>query len=457
MGIGSPNPLLLASTASGGEPPDPVTRSLRLDGSSSGLSRDPASDGDSQKFTFACWIKRTKLGATQRIFSSAHSTADDRLAFKSDDTLEWNCQNNGTSLNVNDYTKAVFRDVSAFYHICLSVDTTQATPANRIKLYVNGVLQEMNGSNQPAQNTTFGLMGTGYVHTIGSYTSSSEYLGGYLADVYFLDGTQVAPIDNFIESNDYGGGGYKPKEYTGSFGTNGFHLKFDDSSDIGADSTSNSNDFTATNLSSHDAMLDAPTRNYATFNPLTESGATYSEGNTKINCYFDNANGRRATVEVSSGKWYWEVLRLDAYGNVGVFDCSNNTVSYYAGYSSSDYGMSMMTLGFYRNGSQTSTSNTTGSGDIVQFALDVDAGKLWIGKNGTWFESGDPSAGTNAIYDSDISGRTWSPTVGQNYSAISNFVLNAGADPTFANNKPSGQDTTQDEFYYAPPTGFSGL
>ena len=222
MGIGSANPLLLASAASGGDS-DPVTRSLRLDSaSSSDLSRDPASAGDSQTFTFACWVKRTKLGATQRIFSSAHSTADDRLAFKSDDTLEWNCQNNNISLHVNDYTKAKFRDVSAFYHICLSVDTTQATASNRIKLYVNGVLQEMNGSNQPAQNTTFGLMGTGYVHTIGSYTSSNEYLDGYLADVYFLDGTQVAPIDNFIESNNYGG--YKPKAYTGSFGTNGFHI-----------------------------------------------------------------------------------------------------------------------------------------------------------------------------------------------------------------------------------------
>ena len=118
----------VAGGDSGGSLP---TKSLRFDSaSSSGLSRDPASNGDSQTFTFACWIKRAKLGVQQRIFSSAHSTADDRLAFKSDDTLEWNCQTN-PSLLVNDYTKAKFRDVTAWLHVCLSVDTTQATDSDR--------------------------------------------------------------------------------------------------------------------------------------------------------------------------------------------------------------------------------------------------------------------------------------------------------------------------------------
>ena len=161
MAFGGTNPLLLKKAADDYA----VTKSCRFDSaSSSGLSRDPDADGDRQTFTFACWIKRAKLGTVQRIISSAHSSADDRLAFKADDTLEWNCQTN-PSLNVNDYTKAKFRDASAWLHVCLSVDTTQADDENRIRLYVNGVLQEMNGDNQPPIDTVFGLMGTGYILT----------------------------------------------------------------------------------------------------------------------------------------------------------------------------------------------------------------------------------------------------------------------------------------------------
>ena len=93
-----------------------------------------------------------------------------------------------------------------------------------IKLYVNGELQEMNGSNQPTQNTTFGLMGTGYIHTIGSYTNTSEYIGGYLSDIYFVDGTQVTPVGNFIEK-DSTSGVYKPKVYDlSSDGSNSFRI-----------------------------------------------------------------------------------------------------------------------------------------------------------------------------------------------------------------------------------------
>ena len=637
---------------------DPVVRSLRFNRSgSSYLSRTLSSSETS--WTVSLWVKRGILSSSiyQHIFNLNGNSQC--LSFYAGDKLAWY---DGSSTYT---TSRLFRDCSAWTHLAV------LNNAGTITLYVNGVQETSGGfSSTISSGTAAGVVSIGRFYNSGHGT---HYLDGYLSDFYFIEGSAVNPVDNFIESNNYGG--YKPKAYTGSFGTNGFHIDaqvahgadllvssidrndgdtlfadaakghtitrsgavhkdtvgnpfdssgtamyFDGSNDwvqvstastdfqfgtgdftiegwfyfshlnsaqvicdlrpsnvsdstrpsfnttgsninmhfnggnttvgtgglttsqwqhiaivrasgslkvyvdgvlkgttsftsdlsaaatphigatntpnqeaflsgyvydfritkgtalytssftvpsatfelnpvyIGGDQSGNKNHFTPTNISGHDVMLDVPyPKNYATWNPLTESGATYSEGNTKISCNFDSANGRRATVEVSSGKWYWEVLRLDAYGNVGVFDCSNNTVTYFAGYSSSDYGMSMMTLGFYRNGSQTSTSNTTGSGDIVQFALDVDAGKLWIGKNGTWFESGDPSAGTNAIYSSNISGRTWSPSVGQNYSYTSNFVLNAGADPTFANNKTSGQDTSQSEFYYAPPTGFKSL
>lgn len=380
------------------------------------------SSGDS--FTAECWV----------YFNSTYTAANDGIfsTYGVGDTAGWAIELAGGSWGVYDsgggrQTSSTTATTGEWHHVALvKTDNT----ADGARLYLNG--------NKIDDVTVSSNITSARSITLGNYyAANSTYdIDGYIFDARFTKGEE---------------------KYTGStytvpsapFELNPVY--------IGGDQSGNKNHFAPTNISGHhDVMLDVPTKNYATWNPLTESGATYSEGNTKINCNFDGGNGRRATMEVSSGKWYWEVLRLDAYGNVGVFDCSNNTVAYYAGYSSSDYGMSMMTLGFNRNGSQTSTSNTTTTNDIVQFALDVDAGKLWIGKNGTWFESGDPSAGTNAIYDSDISGRTWSPTVGQNYSATSNFVLNAGADPTFAGNKPSGQDTSQSEFYYAPPTDSDG-
>ena len=234
MALGSANPLLLASAASGGDS-DPVTRSLRLDGGES-LSRTFSSTGDSKKFTFACWVKRTELGGNQRIFQASNSNNDDFLRFNNDNTLGYWIYQNG-SHNHQGNTTAVFRDVSAWMHVCYVVDTAQATAANRVKIFVNGVSHTL--SVYPDQNRDCSVMNTAALHYIGRYgNSASEYANLYIADAFFLDGEAVEPVGNFIESNDYGG--YKPKEYTGSFGTNGFHLEFEDYDDhslIGLDSS----------------------------------------------------------------------------------------------------------------------------------------------------------------------------------------------------------------------------
>tara|TARA_B100000519_G_scaffold141101_1_gene122299 strand:- start:517 stop:3237 length:2721 start_codon:yes stop_codon:yes gene_type:complete len=432
----STNPVTTVSapTRTASTPYDAAAKSTAMyfDGNGDCLTTSTSTDlavasGDS--FTAECWvyINNQSDNTYDGIFSGYSSGTGWALEIESG---YWGVYDSGAGAHQQSSTAAT---TGEWHHVAL-VKTDNSTDGARLYLDGNKIDDVTVSSN----------------HT----SARPVNLGAYHSDTSAPDGSNTYSLDGYIFDARFTKG---EEKYTGStytvpsapFELNPVYL--------GGDQSGNKNHFTPTNISSHDTVLDTPTRNYATWNPLTESGATYSEGNTKINCNFDSVNGRRATVEVSSGKWYWEVLRLDGAGNVGVFDCSNNTASYYAGWHSSDYGITVLTAGFRRLGSTTSTSNTTGNGDIVQFALDVDAGKLWIGKNGTWFESGDPSAGTNAIYDSDISGRTWSPTVGQNYSATSNFVLNAGADPTFAGNKTSGQDTTQDEFYYAPPTGFSGL
>jgi len=476
MGIGSANPLLLASAASGGDS-DPVTRSLRFDGGES-LSRTFGSTGDSKKFTFACWVKRTELGGNQRIFQASNSNNDDFLRFNNDNTLGYWIYQNG-SHNHQGNTTAVFRDVSAWMHVCYVVDTAQATAANRVKIFVNGVSHTL--SVYPDQNRDCSVMNTAALHYIGRYgNSASEYANLYIADAYFLDGEAVEPVGNFIESNDYGS--YIPKAYTGSFGTNGFHLKLDDSSDIGADDAG-SNDFTANNLSSHDVMLDTPTKNYATLNSLDAKGSagsdTFREGNLDVE--FSNIRSHAGTVAATgSGKYYAEVYYKSGGGSnrigVGVVsleDRVKDNTGYSVGTSSTNEGGAIAVFGYagqvFNNlGSTPTNANylaqnapsyaAIAAGDIVQIALDLDAGTVKFGLNGDWYNNTSTSTFASAQTVSLDKTKIWTWFFGgQDSSSTERAILNAGQDPTFANNKTSGQDTSQSEFFYAPPTGFKSL
>jgi hypothetical protein len=74
-------------------------------------------------------------------------------------------------------------------------------------------------------------------------------------------------------------------------------------------------------------------------------------------------------------------------------------------------------------------------------AYDVTSGKFWLGKNGTWFSSGDPSAGTNAGL-TGLSGEYWlGLSTGGTTNSTNTYQLNFGQRP----------------FAYTPPTGFVAL
>jgi hypothetical protein len=163
---------------------------------------------------------------------------------------------------------SLFRDTSAWYHIVMAVDTTQATAANRIKLYVNGI-QETSFAVEtyPNQNHSTGVNFT-EPHRIGTLLTNSWYFSGYIAEVNHIDGSQLAPtaFGEFDEDS----GIWKPKAYAGSYGTNGFYLDFKDSANLGNDA-SGGLDFTQTNITSADQATDTPTNNFCTFNPFNKS------------------------------------------------------------------------------------------------------------------------------------------------------------------------------------------
>ena len=365
------------------------------------LERDPSSAGDRQKFTTSMWVKRTELGQASTIFgvyptSSVGDTTVMQFGFMSTDKFQLGLQ----SYYVFNTTR-LFRDTSAWYHIVVAFDTTQSTAANRIKLYVNGIQETaFDVEAYPNQNHSTGVNFT-EPHRIGTLISNSWYFSGYIAEVNHVDGSQLAPTD-FGEVDD-DSGIWKPKKYTGSYGTNGFYLDFADASDLGDDESGNGNDWTENNITAADQATDTPTNNFCTLNPIAYNTTyTASEGNTKWSKSDTTYGLASGTHYVGAGKWYWEVKATDfnTYSSCrfGILDAAKPTVA------ANEYGyedpslaatnpeilaMSGAPSNWFMNSSSTITNNgslnsvdyTFNEGDILAIALDMDNGGYWFGNS----------------------------------------------------------------------------
>jgi hypothetical protein len=226
------------------------------------------------------------------------------------------------------------------------------------------------------------------------------------------------------------------------YGTNGFFLEFGDSAALGDDTSGNGNDFTSSGLTADDQVTDSPTDNFCTLSSIAEYGTSGSMGIADGNLFSSpggvNTNkGWRSTFSLPSGKWYFETTfnQNNTGNNVGVGVGEAGVVP----------GETATSVRWMDNPSlrQSAVGVTYGtaitSGDILNVAIDVDAGKVWFGLNGTWFASGDPAAGTSE----SASGLTSLPLVVSSY-----HYTNAGT-TTF--------DFGQLGFTYTPPTGFVAL
>jgi len=300
-----------------------LQRSLRFRSSASAyLNRTPASAGNRKTWTWSGWVKRGSLSSAQAVFSAWDNSANQQgaIRFEADNTIR--LYTGGTTGNLGDaYTVAVFRDPSAWYHIVGVIDTTQATAANRIKLYVNGVQQSLTIGTTAPQNMD-GQVNATIVHRTGSLSGSS-YFDGYLTEVNFIDGQALTP-SSFGSTNALTGV-WQPARYTGTYGTNGFYLPFTDNSGatattIGKDFSGNSNNWTPNNISvtagvTYDSMTDVPTltsataANFAVMNVLNGNPAngSLSDGNlTGLSSSAGEGYWNSTIAIPSSGKWYWE-------------------------------------------------------------------------------------------------------------------------------------------------------
>ena len=441
----------------------PVSYSTNL-GDNAYYTRNTWGTATSDKiFTMSVWVKRSGLGYQQIVNSYDGSTGNDnQLKFQSTDAIELTVST-GTEYFLK--TNRLFRDVSAWYHIVFAFDSTQGTDSNRYKLYVNGTQETSFSSvSYPPQNTTYQFFRNSNANNIGSqWGGSGGFFNGYMAEFYFIDGQQLDPT-SFGEF-DEDSGIWKPKAYTGTYGTNGFYLNFATRATDPIDASGNGNNFSSSNVLSTDWKTDTPTNNYATLNPLAafeNDGTTYfngnytmSEGNLKA-ASSGNAGAwghSFSTFGVSSGKWYWEV-EADSISNSTHVGVSQLFTSGYFQNQTSSRNINLIN-GSSTGGAGSGAYNLSAfsNGDILMIALDMENGEVYFGKNGTWGGSGDPATNTNPCFTGlDTTSEYFA---GFDLAYTGSFLWNFGTPPYAANGYTDGNGFG--DFSYAVPTGYYAL
>jgi hypothetical protein len=426
------------------------------DGGSTYFTRTPATTGNRRTFTVSTWFKLSASSAEQSIFTAYVGSGNQYISCGIDANDNLNFHNYDTSGVAKFYyvTDMEFRDPSAWYHLSIIVDTTLSTQADRIKIYINGEqLTSFSYRVDPSQNTDT-EMSTTILHKMGYSWSNTPGLVGYLAEVNFVDGQALTPAD-FGETGDYGE--WKAIAYAGTYGTNGFYLDFKNSGSLGNDASSNSNNWTPTNLAATDQMLDSPTNNFCTLNPLDLSGTTASfyEGNLVAD---HGTSGDYAqaysSFKFGTGKWYAEcVVDTDSAGRgrPGIITGDTNAGT------NAWFGMDSFTYAYNTDGRKVNNSSWSSYGasytttDVIGITVDADTGVLTFYKNGV-------SQGT--AYSS-LTGDYRFGSASEYLNPNKNSVYwNFGQDSSFAGNKTAQGNADGNgigDFYYAPPTGFLAL
>ena len=384
--------ILPANTLSSGS--YQVDNSLRFeDASNDYLSRSVSSSGNRRTWTWSGWVKRSN---TTQQYQNMMAMGSNNIRINFSNQNIWVYDYNGSGFDFYLVTNRLFRDISAWYHIVVAVDTTQGTDSNRVKLYVNGV-QETSFSTEtyPSQNHDTEANTSSQNNVIGTDAGSlgNNSFHGYMCEVVLIDGQALDPT-SFGEF-DSDSGIWKPINVSGlTFGTNGFYLEFKgsgtsaNSSGLGADTSGNTHHFTVNNLTSVDQTTDTCTNNFCTWNAIAApySAPTLSEGNTKVTNNTSQWQGAIGTFGLSQGKWYWEA-RFDTTTytyNHGVIDESVNfsdqnpmNANGYTGFYNYDGGEIR-----YNGGTTSSNYGTFGTNDIIGIALNMDDKQISFYKNG---------------------------------------------------------------------------
>lgn len=419
-----------------------------------------ASTGGGQTLTISFWYKRSNLGLnfTGILEAFSGSVNNGKIYFDSSNRLNIWMEQGGTTQWI---TSQTFKDPSAWGHIVVAWNTTDATADNRLRVYHNGTeITTWDANPVVTQNLNTRITENGILHRIGRLIEVTNHYDGYLADFIIVDGQQLLPTD--FGKFDNVTGIWVPINYTGTYGNNGFRLDFADSADLGNDVSGNNNDWTLVNITSDNQVFDTPTQNHMvipgnfpfSLTDIQDGGLLVGGTNNS------NAGIVYGSFPLSSGKWYWEIditstvvagtfgtypgigcirvpYSLNTYnssGSAGMFPGRAVTVepdgfSYDADGDLNDFGTNNSAL-----------FNTFAQNDVIQVALDLDNGNVWFGKNNTWQGAGSPDPATGT--DPAISSLT-----GSYIPSIS----------VFTNTREYQLNFGQRNFTYTPPSDFNAL
>jgi hypothetical protein len=439
------------------------------------LNRTTGTSTLNTKCTFSGWYKRGALtGAHQHIFSIGTSSgAQLRARFRTTDAFQVYGNITGQG-EIQFITNRLFRDTSAWYHILISIDCTQSA-ANRVKIYVNGIEETSFDGTTQAEITSMDVLDNNTFEICRRAETDDTYFDGYMSHVAFVDGQALAPT--VFGETDSTSGIWKFKAPSGvTWGTNGFHLKFENSGNLGLDSSGNSNTFTV-NGNGRQA-LDTPTNVHATWNGVMAfaGSGTFSNGNTEWNSGADtNRFWCTSSIGVSTGKWYVEMKNTVQAGHnlIGIAPRSAPALDWYLGGSGNvanaddnyQWGYKAEDGNIVNNTNSTSYGNTYGTTDIIGVALDLDNNKLYFSKNGTWQNSGVPTSGSTGTGAVSITSASSNPTgvyhiVGANATSgdASTFQANFG-NGYFGTTAISsaGSNGNGSLFEYDVPSGYYAL
>jgi len=435
-----------------------VDNSVRMDGASK-LTRSFGSAGNRKKWTMSMWVKRSKIGADQKLMGKYTSSSDRfALLFNGSDQLQIFWGNDGGNKQIT--TNRLFRDTSAFYNFTFIIDTGNSTAADRMQIWVNGVREtSMASTAYPTSGQDLPWNDSG-VNEIGSYNNSNKF-SGYLAEVVHQNDNAATPVDKFI-SFDEDSGICVPIDVSGlTLGTNGFYLDFEDSSALGNDA-SGSNNFTSAGLAAVDQTTDTCTNNFCTWNVAADNqDVTFAEGACKV--IHGTATARRpviSTFGVANGKWYWEWKAAGsptaANMEVGIVNYASPTSQgRYLGQaltSDADFTTYIGDGNINVSGSASDSGTAYAGGNIIGVAVDVDNEKIYFYKNNTLINSG----GTDYSGMTIGSGFIFMSNADRSGSASYTASVNFGQ-PVVANSSDAADGNGHGRFEYAPPSGFLAL
>ena len=397
-----------------------VDYSCMFDATNDYLTKTYGSAGNQKTFTISCWVKRSKLdsSATNQGILGAGTSGNNRggLFFVADE-IHFSFNYGGSWYELK--SSAKYRDTSGWMNIVTKVDTTQSTASDRTKIYVNGSEISYATSGYVPEDATLPI-NDDIEQVIGAYSANkaaNDMFGGYMAEIYFIDGSALAP-SNFGETNS-STGQWVPIDYDGSYGDNGYRLSFGTSSAMGDDTSGEENDFSLTGIAAANQSSDTPTSNSCTLNTVDTQTSRITLSNGNLGAVASNDSSGYGTMGVNSGKWYYEIL-CGAIGSGASFGLgwANGSAEFegVAGARGGGYIWDAGDGNIYNNSTSGSTycgATAPSAGERVMCALDLDNGFIYFGLEGTWFNSGDPTSGatgTGAAFSS-VAPATGSPNL----------------------------------------------